>query len=92
VRIRFRIGSDEAASEFGSEIDDVKLSGIVGTPFPAVVKDAGTCNGSPVADAGKDQIVGMGDVVQLDASGSSDPEGDALSFSRGSRPPDPRRR
>lgn len=35
---------------------------------------------TPSADAGRDLTVNEGDLVQLDATGSSDPEGDALSF------------
>ena len=35
---------------------------------------------SPVADAGDDQQVTVGDVVTLDGSNSSDPEGDTLSY------------
>ncbi len=38
-------------------------------------------NNAPTADAGPDQSVTVGDNVQLDGSGSSDPEGDSLSFS-----------
>jgi len=37
-------------------------------------------NGEPVADAGADQAVDVGDTVTLDASGSSDPDGDRLSY------------
>ena len=37
-------------------------------------------NQSPVADAGQDMLVNFKDVVTLDGSGSSDPDGDALSF------------
>ena len=40
---------------------------------------AGT-NHAPSADAGADQIVSEGDTVQLDASGSSDPDGNTLFF------------
>jgi hypothetical protein len=35
----------------------------------------------PVANAGPDQVGNMGDVIYLDGSGSSDPDGDELTFS-----------
>jgi hypothetical protein len=38
-------------------------------------------NSIPVADAGPDQSVNLGAVVHLDGSGSSDPDGDALTYS-----------
>jgi hypothetical protein len=38
-------------------------------------------NGTPIADAGPDQAVATGDTVQLNGSGSFDPEGDLLKFS-----------
>ena len=38
-------------------------------------------NQPPIVDAGPDQTVNAGDVVTLDGSGSSDPEGDQLSYS-----------
>jgi hypothetical protein len=37
-------------------------------------------NDAPVADAGSDQTVSAGDTVQLDGTGSSDPNGDGLSY------------
>lgn len=37
-------------------------------------------NGEPVADAGTDQTVDVGDTVTLDGSASSDPDGDRLSY------------
>jgi hypothetical protein len=40
-----------------------------------------TPNESPVANAGNDQTVWVGDTVTLDGSGSSDGDGDLLSFS-----------
>ncbi len=39
-----------------------------------------TANSPPVADAGTDQSVALGDGVQLDGRGSSDADGDPLSF------------
>lgn len=37
-------------------------------------------NTAPVADAGPDQLVGVGTAVALDGSGSADPDGDALTY------------
>jgi MYXO-CTERM domain-containing protein len=80
ARLRFRIGSDAAQEDFGWEIDDVSITGIDDAPFPAVVADRGACSPPPVADAGKDQTVESGAKVSLDASKSSDPDGDPLTF------------
>ena len=43
VRIRFRIGSDESTGAPGWDIDDIALSGIVNTPFTALVPESGAC-------------------------------------------------
>ena len=40
----------------------------------------GTDNLAPTADAGPDQTVEIGNIVNLNGSGSSDPENDAMSF------------
>ncbi|MGE3473092.1 MAG: PKD domain-containing protein, partial [Vicinamibacterales bacterium] len=42
--------------------------------------EVSTANGAPVADAGPDQRLVPGAVAQLDGSGSSDPDGDSLTF------------
>jgi len=44
-----------------------------------VVGDAGQ-NKAPIANAGADQIVDTGNTVTLNGSGSSDPDGDAISY------------
>jgi hypothetical protein len=46
-----------------------------------------TLNGAPVADAGADQTVDQGDTVNLDATGSTDPENDALTYLWALTPP-----
>lgn len=79
VRLRFRIGTDEAAGEFGWEIHKVTLGGIADTPFPALIDDVAPCNEPPIAVAGTPQIVKAGATVTLDGSSSSDPDGSALS-------------
>ena len=40
-----------------------------------------TINVTPIAEAGNDQSVTVGDIVTLDATGSSDPDGDQLTYS-----------
>jgi len=54
-----------------------------GTDFDTVtvtVNPAPPGNNAPTAAAGVDQAVSAGDAVTLDGSGSSDPDGDALTF------------
>jgi hypothetical protein len=52
--------------------------------FLLLLLTAGQCGGAidsrPVADAGSDLSVAVGDTVQLDGSGSVDPDGDPLAF------------
>ncbi len=50
------------------------------TAFDEVLVDVDDPNAPPVADAGVGQRVSPGDVVQLDGSGSSDADGDPLTF------------
>ncbi len=44
VRVRFRIGTDQAVSGFGWELDDLRFGGIDNTPFPTLVDDASSCD------------------------------------------------
>jgi len=80
VRVRFRIGTDSAAGALGWTIDNLSFMGITNTPFSVVQADEGLCQLLPVANAGADQTVHSGDAVTLDASASTDPNNDALTF------------
>jgi uncharacterized repeat protein (TIGR01451 family) len=44
VQVRFRAGSDVAIGAAGWTLDNLKFTGIVGTPFPTVVAERGTCS------------------------------------------------
>lgn len=80
VRFSFRIGTDQALGDFGWEIDDVAITGIDDTPFPALVAQVDPCNPAPVADAGPDQEVDAGATVALDGSASADPWEDPVTY------------
>jgi MYXO-CTERM domain-containing protein len=81
IRIRFRVGTDDAAGDYGWELDDLAFAGIVNTPFTALVDDAASCGpGAPDADAGADITVHPGETVTLDGSASTAPEGAKLGF------------
>ncbi len=56
-------------------VNDGELNSLPATVFIS------TENTPPVADAGDDQYVAVGDTVYLDGSGSSDADGDPLSYS-----------
>ena len=51
VQLRFRIGTDAAASFSGWDIDDIEVSGITNTPFPTLVSEPSTCAARKAADA-----------------------------------------
>jgi hypothetical protein len=54
VLLRFRIGSDTSVAGTGWNIDDIDVSGITNTPFPAVVPEPSTCTArrAPLEDSG----------------------------------------
>jgi hypothetical protein len=43
VRVRFRIGTDQAAGDAGWELDNLAFSGITNTPFAVLVDDTTAC-------------------------------------------------
>ena len=82
---------DDAASvtpTFVADVDGTYVATLVvsdgatdSQPEPVEIEAEAEPNESPEADADEDQAVATGDTVQLDGSGSSDPENDPLSFS-----------
>lgn len=72
IRVRFRIGSDDAAGAAGLQLDHLAFAGITNTPFATVVAEDGVCAPPPdggSTDAGTD--AGTTDAGTSDA-GSSD--------------------
>ncbi|MDA2919342.1 PKD domain-containing protein [Desulfobacterota bacterium AH_259_B03_O07] len=65
---------------FGTYILDLTVNDGIENSTPDSVTIT-TLNSAPVANAGPDQSVFVGDTVQLDGSGSSDVDGDTLTFS-----------
>ncbi len=80
IQVRFRVGSDSGVGDGGWDIDDFAFAGLSNTPFPTLVDNAGSCTHVPTALAGPAQTVASGAAVTLDASGSSDPDKNALTF------------
>ncbi|MBL8952485.1 MAG: myxosortase-dependent M36 family metallopeptidase [Myxococcaceae bacterium] len=78
VRIRFRIGADDALGLKGWEIDDLQFMGITNRPFPSVVTDPNVCsNGVPVVTAPAPRSVIEGTRVTL-AVTAVDPDNEPL--------------
>ena len=71
IKLRFRIGTDDASGAYGWEIDDITLAGATNTPFASRPAEDGVCTYSPAVNAGADQKVKSGALVTLD--GSADP-------------------
>ncbi len=52
VRVRFRIGTDDAVGDFGWEIDDLSFSGITNTPFASLAPNVMSCGGTTSSSSG----------------------------------------
>ncbi len=74
VKLRFRIGTDDAAGNYGWEVDNVAFKGIDNTPFDSLVVDASPCGEMPSTS------VGTGDMV---SSGAAMTSGSASTSSNG---------
>ncbi|MFP2933424.1 myxosortase-dependent M36 family metallopeptidase, partial [Pyxidicoccus sp. 3LG] len=71
VRIRFRIGADEAGGGFGWLVDDIAFTGLTDTPFTTLGANEGVCSGGrPTAGAGEDVSIDEGAPVRLGGSGA----------------------
>lgn len=81
VRVRFRIGSDDASAVKGWEVDDIAFTGLTDLPFTSVAPDPNTCsnNRAPTLAPVMNLTVREGDVVSLTGMGT-DPDGDAVTI------------
>jgi MYXO-CTERM domain-containing protein len=80
IRIRFRLGGDNAVAHKGWELDDIGFHGIVGSPFSQVVPQVNVCgNATPVVDVGPHLEVDERAPVDL-VGLATDDDGDPLTF------------
>lgn len=56
IRVRFRIGTDDAAGDFGWELDNIGFQGITNKPFAAVVDKVSGCIAPEPKEAGPDVV------------------------------------
>jgi large repetitive protein len=80
VKIRFRIGSDDALGLRGWEIDNLQFVGLTNRPFPTVVTDPNSCtNAAPTVQAPPARTVNELETVTLTAV-ASDPDNEPVSL------------
>ncbi len=82
VRIRFRQGTDANTGGFGWVIDNIQFNGVTNAFLSGVIDNVIACNSeAPVVNLTASSINARENVsVNLDASNSSDPQGDSLSY------------
>lgn len=61
-------------------VNDGKSDSLPATVLVTAIKAPSPENSAPIANAGKDQTVSVGSTVDLDASSSTDPNGDQLTY------------
>ncbi|MFO0597075.1 MAG: M36 family metallopeptidase [Myxococcaceae bacterium] len=80
IRLRFRIGSDDAAAAKGWEIDDIQFMGITNSPFTSVTSDPNMCsNRAPTSTIGPNIEADERTMVTLVGSGT-DPDNDPITI------------
>ncbi|MBS1152842.1 MAG: Peptidase, (Fungalysin) family, partial [Myxococcaceae bacterium] len=80
IKLRFRIGSDDAAALKGWEVDNLDFAGLTTRPFPMVETDPNACsNSAPKIAIGPNQTVDEGAAVTLRGS-ATDSDGDAVTL------------
>ncbi len=80
ARPTFTAPSSATSLSFRLVVNDGTVDSAPDTVAITVASAGGTTNQAPTADAGPDQTVSTGASVQLDGSGSSDPNGDSLTY------------
>ncbi len=83
VRLRFRQGTDANTGGFGWIIDNIQFNGVTNAFLSGIVANAVACNSeSPIVNLAQTSVdVRENVAVTLDASASTDPQGDSLSYS-----------
>lgn len=73
VKLRFRIGTDDAQGNYGWEVDNIAFKGITNTPFDSLVADAAPCGEMTSASAttGTGEMVSSSGGVTVSSSGSN---------------------